>query len=377
MWNALVTTAILGQPLSAPGVRFGRRARPETGVQRGAVYGLVVLLSLAGCAEQGPVIAELRGSTMGTYYSIKLVATPDAAALERMKQAVNQRLDAINRQMSTYIDDSDLMRFNRSAGSDWQSVPGAVAHLVQQALRISEFSAGRYDITVGPLVNLWGFGSQGVPESSPTAAEVADTLARVGYQRLQVRADPPALKKSVAGLEIDLSSIAKGWAVDQLAALVEEFGVRDYLVEIGGELRARGVKPSGETWRIAVEKPLRDGRALQRVIDLRNYAMATSGDYRNYYQEGDRYYSHTIDPLRGYPVQHRLASVTVVADTCAEADGWATALLALGEHDGPRLAVKLGLKSLFLVRTPEGFVEQASPAFAVFQTAANTRSRDH
>ena len=338
MWNALVTTAILGQPPSAPGVRFGRRARPETGVQRGAVYGLVVLLSLAGCAEQGPVIAELRGSTMGTYYSIKLVATPDAAALERMKQAVNQRLDAINRQMSTYIDDSDLMRFNRSAGSDWQSVPGAVAHLVQQALRISEFSAGRYDITVGPLVNLWGFGSQGVPESSPTAAEVADTLARVGYQ---------------------------------------EFGVRDYLVEIGGELRARGVKPSGETWRIAVEKPLRDGRAVQRVIDLRNYAMATSGDYRNYYQEGDRYYSHTIDPLRGYPVQHRLASVTVVADTCAEADGWATALLALGEHDGPRLAVKLGLKSLFLVRTPEGFVEQASPAFAVFQTAANTRSRDH
>ena len=242
---------------------------------------------------------------------------------------------------------------------------------------ISEFSAGRYDITVGPLVDLWGFGSQGVPESSPTAAEVADTLARVGYQRLQVRAEPPALKKSVAGLEIDLSSIAKGWAVDQLAALVEEFGVRDYLVEIGGELRARGVKPSGETWRIAVEKPLRDGRALQRVIDLRNYAMATSGDYRNYYQEGDRYYSHTIDPLRGYPVQHRLASVTVVADTCAEADGWATALLALGEHDGPRLAVKLGLKSLFLVRTPEGFVEQASPAFAVFQTAANTRSRDH
>jgi thiamine biosynthesis lipoprotein len=301
---------------------------------------------------------------MGTSYSIKLVPAPSAANRERLKAMVEQRLAAINQQMSTYIDDSDLMRFNRSTSTDWQPVPAALASLAAQANRISALSEGRYDITVGPLVDLWGFGSKGVPEQAPGDDEVADTLRQVGYKRLRERAEPPALQKTVAGLEVDLSSIAKGWAVDQLAVLLEDLGVKSYLVEIGGEVRAHGRKPNGETWRIAVEKPVRDGRVVQRVINLHNSAMATSGDYRNFYQEGGRYYSHTIDPISGYPVQHRLASVTVLADTCADADAWATALLALGEDHGPKLAAELGIKSLFIVRTADGFLEETSPAFA-------------
>ena len=332
---------------------------------RRALGGLLLHLSLAGCTQDTtPAPTELRGTTMGTSYSIKLVPAPSAQRRERLKRMVEQRLATINQQMSTYIADSDLTRFNRSSSTAWQPVPAAIALLVAQANRISLLSKGRYDITVGPLVDLWGFGSKGVPERMPSDDEVANTLRDVGYQRLEARTEPPALKKTVAGLEIDLSSIAKGWAVDQLAELLEDLGVENYLVEIGGEVRARGRKPNGETWRIAVEKPVRDGRIVQRVINLRDSAMATSGDYRNFYQQGGRYYSHTIDPISGYPVQHRLASVTVLADTCAEADAWATALLALGEDRGPKLAAELGIKSLFIVRTADGLLEETSPAFA-------------
>jgi thiamine biosynthesis lipoprotein len=172
------------------------------------------------------------------------------------------------------------------------------------------------------------------------------------------------LRKAVPGLEIDLSSIAKGWAVDELVDLLTGFGIANYLVDIGGDLRAAGRNARGRPWRIAVEKPLRNARAVQRLIEIDGEAMATSGDYRNFFREGERYYSHTIDPLSGYAVQHRLASVTVLAERCALSDAWATALLALGEAKAPALAERLNLKALFIVRTDDGFRELATPAFA-------------
>ena len=335
--------------------RAGRRMRP-LGL-------LLMLLLLSGCGQTPPEIAELSGRTMGTGYSIKLSPAPRGSRLDELQRSVEKRLETINRQMSTYRSDSDLMRFNRSADTDWQAQPAAIVELVDRASAISVLSGGRYDVTVGPLVNLWGFGNSGERESAPAADEVRDTLARVGHRQLETRSRPPGLKKSHPQLEVDLSSIAKGWAVDQIAELVRSAGFSDFLVEIGGELRAHGQKAPGLPWRIAIEQPSDEARVVQRIIALQDIAMATSGDYRNFFTDNGQRYSHTIDPKTGEPVQHRLASVTMLAEECATADAWATALLALGERLGPELADAQGLKALFIVRVGEGLREQFSRAW--------------
>lgn len=324
---------------------------------------LLVLFLLSGCGQAPPEIAELSGQTMGTSYSIKLSPAPAGSRLDELQRSVEQRLETINRQMSTYRPDSDLMRFNRSADTDWQAQPAAIVELVDRAAAISVLSDGRYDVTVGPLVNLWGFGNSGERESAPAADEVRDTLVRVGHRQLQTRSRPPGLKKNHPRLEVDLSSIAKGWAVDQIVELVQSAGFSDFLVEIGGELRAHGQKAPGVPWRIAIEQPSYEARMVQRIIALQDVAMATSGDYRNFFTDNGQRYSHTIDPKTGQPVHHRLASVTVLAEECATADAWATALLALGERLGPDLADAQGLKALFIVREGEGLREQFSRAW--------------
>ena len=331
---------------------------------RSLVYGLLALTLLTGCTRQAPEVAELSGPTMGTRYSIKLHPVPEPALRAQLEDAVEQRLVTINQQMSTYLPESDLMRFNRNPSTDWQPVPRELVTLVALANEISQASDGRYDVTVGPLVNLWGFGNQGAADSAPAAAAIGQALARVGYRHLAFRLDPPALKKAIPGLEIDLSSIAKGWAVDELAGLLASYGITNYLIEIGGELRGAGRNARGRPWQIALEKPLRNARAVQRLIELDGEAMATSGDYRNFFRDGEHYYSHTIDPVSGYALQQHLASVTILTDSGAMSDAWATALLALGEQDAPALAERLGLKALFIVRADDGFHELATSAFA-------------
>ena len=319
---------------------------------------------MSGCSDSPPQVAELSGQTMGTSYSIKLSPAPDESRRAALQEKVERRLAEINAQMSTYRDDSDLMRFNRAQTTDWQAVPDALAELVDRAQRISELSAGQYDITVGPLVNLWGFGNSGRRDTPPSQEQIADLLQRVGYRHLEARRAPAALRKDIAEIQIDLSSIAKGWAVDQIAELVQQDGFSNVLVEIGGEVLARGEKLPGTPWRVAIEQPLPDRRAITRIIDLRDLAMATSGDYRNFFADGGRLYSHTIDPGTGMAVQHRLASVTVLADNCTDADAWATALMASGEQRGPKLAESLGLKALFLVRGEQGLEQKISTALA-------------
>ncbi len=299
---------------------------------------------------------------MGTHYSVVLAPPPDAATRDSLAALIAQRLEQINGEMSTYREDSSLSRFNRSTSTDWQAVPAALSDLVARANAISAQTEGAYDITVGPLVELWGFGASGRRDTPPPAAQIAARLAAVGFDKLEVRTQPPALRKRIPGLQVDLSSIAKGWAVDEIAALLDAHDIRGYLVEIGGDLVVRGDKGGGRPWRVAIERPLADRRAVQRIVALRDVAVATSGDYRNFFASGGQHYTHTIDPRTGHSVQHTLAAVTVFAGRAADADAWATALLALGDRDGPATAERAGIRALFVVRDAGGLREIRSSA---------------
>jgi thiamine biosynthesis lipoprotein len=321
-------------------------------------------LWLSACSQQPAAIAELQGSTMGTGYSIKLSPAPDRALLEQLREAIATRLEDVNALMSTYRNDSVLSRFNASSSTAWQAVPRPLVELTDEAAQISARSNGAYDVTVGPLVNLWGFGRDGRRNDRPGQDEIAALLPRVGYHKLDTRLNPSALRKTAGALEVDLSSIAKGWGVDEIARLLEQEGLNNYLVEIGGELRAAGTKASGEPWRIAVERPVPGHREIQRIVELSDIAMATSGDYRNFFEQDGQRHSHTIDPATGQPFRHRLASVTVFAETCALADGWATALMALGDERGPVVADSNDIKALFIVREDHGLSERVSRALA-------------
>lgn len=332
---------------------------------RGAALCLSIMLALAGCGgDEAPTVLALRGATMGTSYSVQLVEPPAALDRAALGRRIETLLDAINGLMSTYRSDSELSRFNAREATDWQPVSRALVAVVEAAQAVSRASDGAFDVTVGPLVNLWGFGPTVTAEALPSPAEIERARARVGWERLALQREPPALRKDRPDLYVDLSAIAKGYAVDRLAQLLEDAGIEDYLVEVGGELRGRGVNGRGQPWRIAIERPDAARRAVFRVVALRDLGMATSGDYRNFFEvDGDRF-SHTIDPATGRPVRHRLASVTVLAESTMVADAWATALLVLGPERGMALAEAHGLAALFIEHQSDGGLDaDASPAF--------------
>jgi len=224
-------------------------------------------------------------------------------------------------------------------------------------------SGGAFDITVGPLVNLWGFGAAGIAQQPPGQADIDEALQTTGFEQLQTDCGKPALRKRLAKLHVDLSAYAKGYAVDRLATLLDEAGIADYLVEIGGEMRMRGSNASRQKWAIAIETPSRAGRTVQTIIHLTDAAVATSGDYRNYFEYDGAVFSHTIDPQSGYPVTHEAASVTVIADNAAFADGVATALLVLGPKAGMELAEREQIAAYFLLRMGDEIEERMSSLF--------------
>jgi thiamine biosynthesis lipoprotein len=242
-------------------------------------------------------------------------------------------------------------------------VPQIVCIAVADALSISELTGGAFDITVGPVVDLWGFGPEGSRSEPPEASMIAAARERVGYGRVAADCKRPALRKDRGDVRIDLSAYAKGFAVDRVAELLDAQGMTDYMVEIGGELRARGRSESGGPWRIAIESPTASGGHVQRIIEPGVAGMATSGDYRNYFEVGERRYSHTIDPRLGAPVSHDLAAVTVVDEKAAFADAMATALLVLGPGEGMRLAERQGLAVYFQQRAGAEVVEKMSSEF--------------
>jgi thiamine biosynthesis lipoprotein len=303
---------------------------------------------------------------MGTTYHVKVVDTPDEIVAEALQFDIDEVLSEINRQMSTYDPDSELSRFNRSSSTDWVATSPGLAEVVDAALRISQLTEGAFDVTVGPLVNLWGFGPAPQTNGVPADRAVAEARARVGYQRIQVRTSPPAIRKDRADVDLDLSAIAKGYGVDQIAEYLEALGITNYLVEIGGELRGRGHNARGVDWTVAIEKPTPGERLVEQVIHIDSAAVATSGDYRNFFVADGLRYSHEIDPRTGRPVSHKLASVTVLTDTCMLADAWATALLVLGPKEGFEIAERQPLAAMFFTAANGSFEESKTSQFDAY-----------
>lgn len=328
------------------------------------VWSALSLLFLAGCTPT-PKNWQLTGVTMGTGYHITIVDAPGNMSRVGLQKLIDAELQSVNQEMSTYLDDSELMHFNRGPVGEPVEVSAHLAEVVSLSLDIYRRSAGAFDITVGKLVNLWGFGPQPKPEKVPDEKTIARLREQLGSDALTVQHSPDRLIRSRA-VEIDLSAIAKGHGVDRVAQLLEAQGIHNYLVEIGGELRTLGKNPKGEDWRIGIESPNPAGRMVQKPLRVSGMSVATSGDYRNYYERDGKRYSHTIDPRTGYPLQHRLASVTVITDSCAEADGLATALNVLGAEAGLELAEREGLAAFMLVKTDNGFEERYSSAFAKY-----------
>jgi thiamine biosynthesis lipoprotein len=329
--------------------------------------GIAACLALVLAACDGPAsVQSLGGESMGSTWSVRYVGADASSAA--MRAAIVTRLDRVDRQMSTWKSDSDLSRFNNAAAGTWVDVPQELFDVVEAALALASDTQGAYDPTIGPLVDLWGFGPDGPRRQPPDDASIDALRARVGWQRVKLdRAQRRILQ--AGGMHLDLSSIAPGHAVDSIAAHLESQGIVDYLVEVGGELRSRGRKPDGSDWQVAIQRPLdndsADGGVVPaHVVSLRDAALGASGDYRHFFKAGGRRYAHRIDPRTGYPVANGVASVTVLRAQCMNADSLATAFSILGVRDGLDYARERGIGVLFIVRDGDRFEERMSPAFA-------------
>ena len=337
-----------------------------------AVIIISAVMMLAGCDKPTAPSASgqawvVEGKTMGTFYRVTL-ASPPADALVGLKEQINQSLNQDNHELSTYQEDSVLSRFNQYNGTSPQPISANMADLLSTALRIGAKTRGAMDVTVGPLVNLWGFGPDKQPVSMPTQAQIDNARTRVGLHHLRLTEDVNGqwLQKDLPGLYVDLSSLGEGYATDHLAALLESRGITRYLVSVGGAVISRGVSPQNKPWRVAIQKPTDEEIAAQTIVDLQGHGISTSGSYRNYYELQGKRLSHIIDPATGRPIDHRLVSATVIATTALEADGWDTGLMVLGTEKAKALAEQLGLAVCLITKTDKGFDAWMSPQFKPF-----------
>ncbi len=336
---------------------------------------LFVLAFLAACSEPAPDTIRLSGATMGTRYHVTwlgddsgdLVGGNAQPTPEAVHQGIESVLSEVNASMSTWIETSEISRFNRSEAGVWFSISQPFADVFAMSRLVSEASGGAYDVTVAPLVNLWGFGPE-MSEELPSDEAVDEALKQVGQARLQFDPAQPALRKP-GPLSLDFSSIAKGYGVDSIADWLESQGIQRYLVEIGGEIRVAGDSPRGEPWRIAIEKPaphttLSADRPVQETLVLTDAALATSGDYRNYFEVDGVRYSHTLDPRTGAPVRHELVSVTVIHPSATMADAWATALTVLGPDEAMAVAEREQLAVYLVIREGDNYRSQTTAAMS-------------
>ena len=323
------------------------------------------LVAVAGCsgAAKPPGTVGFDGATMGTGYSVRLAVPLETERLHELEEAVRAALSAVDARMSTYDTHAELARFNRSQDTDWQPLSADTLTVLAHAVQTSRASHGAFDATVGPLVNLWGFGPDGAVDRVPAGRDVALMLERVGWRHLELDPARGPARKTRANAYVDLSGIAKGYGVDAVVRLLTARGVEDFLVEVGGELASRGQRPGGDPWRVAIEQPSATGRRVQRLVDIKGRTIATSGDYRNFFDAGGQRYSHAIDPRDGRPVAHTLASVSVIADDATDADAISTALMVMGPESGPEWARERDLAALFVVHDGTAYREVVTPGF--------------
>jgi thiamine biosynthesis lipoprotein len=324
---------------------------------------------------EGAAVRRLAGQTMGTRWSVACVTAP-AVDLDAIDRGIRAVLDDIVAQMSNWEPDSDLSRYNRAQPGSWQPLPEGCVTVLRCALEVSRDSGGAYDPTAGALVDLWGFGPAPRRATAPPPDEVAAARARCGATRV-ILDDDGRHAFQPGGVSLDLCAIAKGYAVDAVSQYLLAQGLGHHLVEIGGELRGHGLKPDGLPWWVELESPGAEDPAddpadpggnrhspAQTLVALHGLAVATSGDYRRYFDCDGRRYAHTLDPRTGYPASHALASVTVLHPQCMMADALSTALTVLGPQAGMVYAQRRQLAARFLVRTSAGFHERMTPAFA-------------
>ncbi|PWV78929.1 FAD:protein FMN transferase [Halomonas sp. A11-A] len=336
---------------------------------------LLAGLLLAGCSERDrPLDSPVRfeGGIFGSFYQVTIADSLTQGQAQALEQGILETLEAVDAAMSIYIEDSELMAFNQSPLGEWQPLSDELVEVLAISQAVAEKSDGAFDVTLGGLVNLWSFGGEARPREVPDEAALAERLEVVGFDALEL--DPAGLQaRRTRDVFVDLGGVAKGHAVDRVAAYLDREGIEHYLVNLGGDLISRGHRNAGggddgeaEAWRIGVEAPLEDRREAQYVLPIGDVSLATSGDYRNYFEEGGQRFSHTLDPRSGRPIDHRLASVSVLHPSNAWADAWATALMVLGDEAGMALAVAQDLKVLMIVRVDEGWESLVSPAFVAY-----------
>ena len=310
---------------------------------------------------------EFSGPTMGTTFSVKIVTGPEGLAgstRTRVDRLIHAELERISDIMSTWDPESELSRFNRSASVDPFRVSPDTFELFRWALELGALTDGALDVTIAPLVDAWGFGPDGRAGAGPSDTEIARLRETTGIQYLELDAAAVTVRKGRPEVACDFSALAPGYAADRIWATLSDQGMHDFLVDVGGELRARGRNDTGAPWRVGIERPQTVGRAIERTVPILDKAIATSGDYRNYYEVDGSRVAHIIDPRTGRPIQHRLASVTVIDDLAVRADGMSTALMVLGPDEGFALAERLDLAVLFIVRNEQGgFTERPTPRF--------------
>ncbi len=323
-----------------------------------SILGLVIIFVFTACTPQEK-LQKFAGLTQGTSYHVT-VWVPGGGNIEQLKSLVDQELARIDKLLSNYRDDSVLELFNRQQHTDPVKVGEEIVQLLRKAEKVSIATQGCYDLTSKPLFALWGF--NGDNPAMPDPAELQRLKQRIGYDKIEI-IDNQHIRKREPGIEIDISSIAQGYSVARIGRLLEQQGIENYLVEIGGELETKGSKPGGQPWRVAIERPLPGARKLQKIITIRQkqiLAVMTSGTYRHYFDEQGRRYSHILDARTAKPVTHQTVSVTVLHDDATQADAWSTALLCLGREQGIKTAEQAGIAALFLEQVNDDLVEYSS-----------------
>jgi FAD:protein FMN transferase len=326
-----------------------------------------VIILIAVLINRRPAkIISINGKTMGTTYHVKYLDNGHGIKTLTISNDLNKILKNINQEMSTYIKDSNISLFNKSTSLQWQSIPADFFRVLEHALDVAKKTNGIFDPTIGPLVNIWGFGPDG-NRQVPSTELIELTKKRVGYHYIELKKSPFMIKKSNPSVYLDLSASAKGFGVDTVSLHLRKLGLENHMVEIGGEVRAAGTK-NGEAWRIGIESPGQSFKMAKKIVQLKNKALATSGSYRNYFNSKGIKYSHAIDFKTGKPVEHSLASVSVIsAKGCMDADSWATAFMVMGPVKGLKLAKKLKMAVFFIYKKAaqddKDFIEAMTPEF--------------